>query len=618
MKLDKKKEELIEKEKVLENARIELKKKFFGIDKVIDQFIDAISSWYLYPDLRTKPLIVNLWGITGVGKTDLVRSFVKLIQMSDNYCEIQSDSTDAYYLKDAIVESEFDDDMGVVFIDEFQKLKTIDEDNHEILEKNSSTAIDLWTFLSDGTFPVDYSLKSRIRNMIDDLERSKDIKKKTSDLSDYTLSKIRSLFFMTGIDKIYNINKIKPAQVLSIIKGIDKKMEVYENKVYNKVLVIIGANLDEAFDIYKEGYDNDTDADIYNELTNDIKVSRIKQALSKRFRQEQIARLGNIHIIYPVLSKQANKDLIKHVIDTTSERIKEQTGVTFIATQNLLDAIYKYGVYPVQGVRPIFSTVALFFENPIANFLIQKIKDNDGCKKITLDYRDHTVIGMVDKVEKYTFGISRTLESIKKDKTEDLKTIHSVHESGHAVAQAVLFNVAPRQLVSSVSQPNMGGFCTVYPLLGTKEQYEKKICIALAGRVAEELIFGEDKITSGASSDLKHATADILDYVTMYAMSDFIGVYDDDYYMSRPKEKDDLCEHYLKKLYDRTVKLIEGNKKFLLDVSDELIAHTKVEPDKFIEIASKYGYETTVKSFDEDIEDSFADDYKKFKENLKK
>ena len=75
----------------MDSIHKELKKKFIGIDAVIDKTIDNIALWYMTPELQFKPLIISLWGITGVGKTDLVRTLVRLLEFTDKFIEIQMD-----------------------------------------------------------------------------------------------------------------------------------------------------------------------------------------------------------------------------------------------------------------------------------------------------------------------------------------------------------------------------------------------------------------------------------------------------------------------------------------------------------------------------------------------
>ncbi len=69
--------EITERRKVLVKASKNLKKHFVGIDSIIDEVISNIEVWYLMPELLTRPVVVNLWGMTGVGKTDLIRRLVR-------------------------------------------------------------------------------------------------------------------------------------------------------------------------------------------------------------------------------------------------------------------------------------------------------------------------------------------------------------------------------------------------------------------------------------------------------------------------------------------------------------------------------------------------------------
>lgn len=64
----------------------------------------------------------------------------------------------------------------------------------------------------------------------------------------------------------------------------------------------------------------------------------------------------------------------------------------------------------------------------------------------------------------------------------------------------------------------------------TKNRMKQDIMVSLGGRIAEELIFGSDDITTGASSDIKKATKVARKMVTRFGMSENIGVinYDDD------------------------------------------------------------------------------------------
>ena len=78
-----------EKKQQLERIKLELKQEFVGIDYIIDDLLDYIQIWYLMPEILTRPIIVNLWGMTGVGKTDLVRKLVSKLHYQDRFCEVE-------------------------------------------------------------------------------------------------------------------------------------------------------------------------------------------------------------------------------------------------------------------------------------------------------------------------------------------------------------------------------------------------------------------------------------------------------------------------------------------------------------------------------------------------
>jgi cell division protease FtsH len=62
----------------LDQIRQTLHSEFIGLEEIIDQFIDAVTPWCMMQDTQARPLVVNLWGLTGVGKTSLVRRFLQL------------------------------------------------------------------------------------------------------------------------------------------------------------------------------------------------------------------------------------------------------------------------------------------------------------------------------------------------------------------------------------------------------------------------------------------------------------------------------------------------------------------------------------------------------------
>ena len=90
--------------------------------------------------------------------------------------------------------------------------------------------------------------------------------------------------------------------------------------------------------------------------------------------------------------------------------------------------------------------------------------------------------------------------------TPEAKRILAVHEAGHAVVAALLADFDVVKKVTIIPRGRSGGATHFIPrddVLHTREYLEKKMMVALGGRVAEEIVYGRDKVTTGASSDLE-------------------------------------------------------------------------------------------------------------------
>lgn len=75
--------ERTEKIKKLENAGKVLKEEFVGLDSIIDNLLESISSWYITPEIIKRPVIVSLWGMTGTGKSSVVRRLLELLEINN-------------------------------------------------------------------------------------------------------------------------------------------------------------------------------------------------------------------------------------------------------------------------------------------------------------------------------------------------------------------------------------------------------------------------------------------------------------------------------------------------------------------------------------------------------
>ena len=112
------------------------------------------------------------------------------------------------------------------------------------------------------------------------------------------------------------------------------------------------------------------------------------------------------------------------------------------------------------------------------------------------------------------------------------KRITAYHEAGHAILFQVLPDVGPVYSVSIIPTGGAGGYTMPLPekddMFNTKGQMLQEITVSLGGRVAEEEIF--DDITTGASQDIRQATAIAKSMITKFGMSERLGLinYDND------------------------------------------------------------------------------------------
>ncbi|NLB42386.1 MAG: ATP-dependent zinc metalloprotease FtsH, partial [Clostridiales bacterium] len=179
--------------------------------------------------------------------------------------------------------------------------------------------------------------------------------------------------------------------------------------------------------------------------------------------------------------------------------------------------------------------------------------------------------------------------SEKKDRStisdEDRK-ITAYHESGHALMTRL---IAPENKVSRItiipSTKGAGGFSMNIPperMYHKKKDLENSIKIALAGRGAEELIFGEENITTGASNDLEKATGTLLNIVRRLGMNSKSGLlnYDVLYHNGFRQVQDEVleeCRVRMDEYYREVKQLLQENRNILKALAENLLIHETLD-----------------------------------------
>jgi cell division protease FtsH len=110
---------------------------------------------------------------------------------------------------------------------------------------------------------------------------------------------------------------------------------------------------------------------------------------------------------------------------------------------------------------------------------------------------------------------------------DEEKRLTAYHEAGHAVCAITVPGNDPLHKVTIVPRGRALGIAFTLPeddrVSVTRQQLEARLAMAYGGRVAEELVFGRDRVTTGAASDIQQATGIARRYVSQWGLSDAIG-----------------------------------------------------------------------------------------------
>ena len=608
-------EEINAKKQRLEIIKIELKREFIGIDYIIEELVDYIQIWYLMPEILTRPIIVNLWGMTGVGKTDLIRKLVSKLEYQDRFVEVELSNGESTWNSNvsSILETNGINNAkpAIVLFDEIQRFYTIDSEGKHLLNTRFQ---DFWELLSDGKLA-----KRDAKESIDDylqrylyaaMQRQKR-KQKLKDAPPMTQDSMNPNGFSEdeeatvgvweaqSLKKIFDLKEtvneiaeMREEDVLMMMQQTRQKKKVYEPINHSKTLIIISGNLDEAYSMANETGETDIEADIFRAYTEKITIVDIKNALSRKFKPEQVARFGNIHLIYKSLRKIDFEHLIQDELVKIIKKNKEHFGIDIEISQNFNHLIYQNGVFPVQGVRPVFSSITDIVEANLSKFLFEAFMGNLMHIAMDYDFDKKQIIAQLAGKRTIELDYVGKIDQIRQNNSPDMVANIAVHESGHAIVYGILLGLAPLQLKSRVASRYAQGFSFPHLIHLSKENIINKIKVFLAGGIAEEIIFGEQKATISRSFDREEATSMIMEYIRKYGFDKNFQAY---YAHSGPYSMDLsvtdwAIERMIRDLTKETQEILEKNKEFLVFLSKELAKKGSLKPLQVVPIALKFGH----------------------------
>lgn len=573
----------------LQEAKDTLKKEFVGLDEIIDKIGESITPWYITPEVIIRPTIISLWGMTGTGKTSVVRRLMDLLGLANKamYFDCgeesnQGNTTVASKINEMLNVDEDNNltpgsanDFVFVF-DEFQHARTINEHYEEVDKPNLRS---VWNLLDNGIIKSDESNweTSYFCGFIEDFEgyvaEYPDVPIEAGKIVDpkdveNILNSIGFFYYDRGVPGVIDARKpwnsreedeeenkmekvLKPldiiddrvmriiirklkgpkqspkdivhelfsakttSELLSLLQEAKKTIVAPKEINCNKSLIFILGNLDEAFRV--EGEINpDIDADIFYDETSKVSVNDIKRALRKRFRAEQIARFGNSIIKYPTLKREHFKKVIKNEVSRIISDFKKGSGIDIKIDSSIYDLLYAEGVYPVQGVRPVFTTVSTIF-TPLLSDIVINAKSGDTAElrveRAEEGYKleKKTIVIKVGEKE-VRRDIDLVLGELRRPESKKTRYINAVHEAGHAVIMSYLTGNLPIAIVSVSS--NSGGFCITHDSdkigeIRTKGDVQNNVMISMGGYLAEEVVFPDERMRLlGSGNDIETAWDD--------------------------------------------------------------------------------------------------------------
>jgi|TARA_B100000809_G_scaffold257438_1_gene299047 cell division protease FtsH len=200
-----------------------------------------------------------------------------------------------------------------------------------------------------------------------------------------------------------------------------------------------------------------------------------------------------------------------------------------------------------------------------------------------------------ESIDRVTAGPARKSRRIN----DREKRMTAYHESGHALVAHMLPEADPVVKVTIVARGHSGGFTKTIPTedrsLITRNQLEARLAMAMGGRVAEELVFGE--ITTGASDDLEQATNIAQTMVTRYGMSKKLGprtfgkreemlflgreISEQRDYSDRvAKTIDEEVRRLIQTAYDTAKRILTEERVRLDHISDYLLEHETIDEEQ--------------------------------------
>ncbi|BCZ45967.1 ATP-dependent zinc metalloprotease FtsH [Clostridium gelidum] len=315
-------------------------------------------------------------------------------------------------------------------------------------------------------------------------------------------------------------------------------------------------------------------------------------------------------------SSNDEKDQTLNALLTEMSGFGQEEGIVVIAATNRLDmlddALLRPGRFDrhievsLPDVNAREKILSLHLKNkPHENLNIKDIAKKtvyfSGAKLESL-INESAILAAKDNSDSITSNHIECAYSItlagyeKKERSylkEEDKLLTAYHEAGHGLVGMLLL---PQDKVSKITiiptTKGAGGYTLTIPEDTNYHRIDylkNKIKVSLAGRAAEEIIFGKDKISTGAHGDISQSTDIALKMVTEYGMGETLGLIKlssvGSLYSSYGNPVIEECKNLVNELYDETIELLNENRAFLEKIALELLEKETLYEDELNKLA---------------------------------
>lgn len=598
---------------------------------VASKVLEHVGPWYLFPETQLRPRVLGLWGMTGTGKTHLVKQVVAELGLEERTIWLDGGKlvrSPHHVGLDPAYEN-FNGQPYVVVIDEFQHARSKQKD--EVSDRGAMRSI--WELIDGGRL---CSLEAT--QHLDDLLELYDGMKMALELG-LKVSKGRvtaglHLFKkLDGNDAMKGaiqdqkrpwvlpeyqwywlretVQRPKPSvqAFRELLRGVNTSnlLAFLDQLILNcklprlfdgrQGLIIVLGNLD---DLYALGEDTtpELDPDVLLAQHARIGLTGLQESLQELFRIEQVARLGTEHFAVPPLSRS---DLLR-VADThvrgLCAHLSRSTEMEITVQPQLLERIVRDNTIAVLGARPVLHALDRIIPNLVLLARQEAVVAKLAVLSLVLELHGMDVRMRMDDGKVITEK-DVPLRSGDPEGKRPVVLEVAVHEAGHAVVGIALMGKRPLQVCARTSSRSKQGFVVFArpqdQASFTRRMAVPRLAVLLGGWAAETLHFGEDGLSVGCGSDIQRATKMALGLLSVQGMSglpihtashptaDEHGVH---YLCS---ERDALATQWIQKAADQATETLKQERKLLDAMTKALMERGSLNADEVSELVLAHG-----------------------------